>query len=328
MKQTRIFLLGVILLQLTIIIYLATTIHYKNRNVLGTMQVYEIDKDAVFINTNSEFKNFYEPLPNTTQKINKSWLPTPVENTINEDTLNERFDYSLEKPKEVFRIITLGDSQTFGMFVNTKDNYPEQLEDILNSQLHCKNIEKFEVINLGVWGYDTQYEIERYKLRGQKYNPDLVIWFVKNNNFDRIIEKMIPNIKKYSKEYEKQNDDKELPLGGPNPLWEKAEEQLKENMNGKKLLQFQTKILYRMNNFYTGKLFIFIDPFLLDTYKKAVKDFSLSRDNMYFYDKIPDIWSEKKLLPDGHPSKEGYSILANNLAHQLLEKKIITCEQD
>ena len=58
----------------------------------------------------------------------------------------------IKKNKDTFRIITLGDSFTFGMYINTKDNWTELLEDKLNSDMGCKNISMFEVINLGVGG--------------------------------------------------------------------------------------------------------------------------------------------------------------------------------
>jgi hypothetical protein len=43
--------------------------------------------------------------------------------TLNNEGFNERFDYSVKKPKDVFRILVIGDGNAFGFLVNTQDNW-------------------------------------------------------------------------------------------------------------------------------------------------------------------------------------------------------------
>ena len=72
--------------------------------------------------------------------------------------------------------MTLGDSFTFGVYVNTEDNWTELLEDKLNSIKNiCPNTDHFEVINLGVGGYDIEYAAKRYINRGKVYNPNIIL---------------------------------------------------------------------------------------------------------------------------------------------------------
>jgi hypothetical protein len=98
--------------------------------------------------------------------------------------LYETYNYSIEKSDNIYRIISLGDSFTQAIWVNTSDNYSELLEDLLNSNLkNCKNYQKFEVINLAHAGYDILYSKIRFENRGLKYKPDLVIWILKNDDF-------------------------------------------------------------------------------------------------------------------------------------------------
>jgi hypothetical protein len=137
-----------------------------------------IDKENVILQEEPDFK-YYWKFESNTEIIDKpEWLPYKVKYTINADGLNERFDYSIEKPDNTFRILTLGDSFTFGLFVDTKDNWTELLEDKLNNELrNTCNYKKFEVINLGLSGFDIAYISKRYEDIGAKYKPDLIIFF-------------------------------------------------------------------------------------------------------------------------------------------------------
>lgn len=81
-------------------------------------------------------------------------------------------EFSLEKPKDAFRIICLGNSNTFGWKQSEQDAYPLQLQQLFDQNLPGQ---KIEVINAGITGYSSyqgkiflQREILRLK-------PDLVM---------------------------------------------------------------------------------------------------------------------------------------------------------
>ena len=83
----------------------------------------------------------------------------------------------VEKPKNVYRVLVLGDSYTFGSRVNDEETFPFLIEKFLNdSPLLNKRI---EVINGGHGAYSTREEYEYLLERGIKLNPDMVIvaWF-------------------------------------------------------------------------------------------------------------------------------------------------------
>lgn len=127
---------------------------------------------------------YYEPIAfHHMYQEPKTWMKEPIIYTINGDTLNERYDYTIQKPSNTFRIVTLGDSFTFGMYVNTYQNWPEQLEDMVN-RLDLGEPKRNEVINLGVPGYDIEFEVARFMDRGEKYSPDLLIWHLISNDFN------------------------------------------------------------------------------------------------------------------------------------------------
>ena len=171
-RRSRKFLLITISVSLNLLIFfLAVKIaenylflrHEKDKKI----SVVKLNSISLFNSGDSKLEYFFEPNPNNSEDY-----------STNQDLLNERFNYATEKGQSTFRIIAIGDSHTYGLYVETRKNYPELLENMLNDQVICGLYSKFEVINLGVPGYDLSYSYERFRRRGVKYKPDLVIWFV------------------------------------------------------------------------------------------------------------------------------------------------------
>ncbi len=94
---------------------------------------------------------------------------------INSKGLRNR-ETPYEKPADVYRILALGDSWTFGFRMNEPDAYPRQLERLLNERAAQRgDPRRFEVINAGVIGYSTDQEAAWLRVEGWKYQPDLVL---------------------------------------------------------------------------------------------------------------------------------------------------------
>lgn len=92
------------------------------------------------------------------------------------------YEYPVAKPKQTIRILALGDSTTVGSGVpDMKDTYPKVLERLLNGR--ARGV-RFEVLNMGVAGYDTLKEVELLRVRGLKYGPDLALIVFCINDFD------------------------------------------------------------------------------------------------------------------------------------------------
>jgi lysophospholipase L1-like esterase len=83
-------------------------------------------------------------------------------------------EVQIPKPENVFRILVLGDSMTFGLGVMEEEAFPAVLEDMLNGGEKAKGVQ-YEIVNAGVPGYGTAQELLQYQLHGPKLNPDLVI---------------------------------------------------------------------------------------------------------------------------------------------------------
>lgn len=95
-------------------------------------------------------------------------------------------EHKIQKEKNTYRIMVVGDSFTFGMGVNLEDTYAKQLERLLTS-----TDRPVEVINCGVVGYVMWQNVETLKQKVLQYRPDLVVLGVFLND----IRKSIPPYK-------------------------------------------------------------------------------------------------------------------------------------
>jgi lysophospholipase L1-like esterase len=86
-------------------------------------------------------------------------------------------EFDAEKPKDVYRIFSIGDSCTFG---NMNVVYPGLLHTRLNAEGKGR---KFEVINAGVEGYHSGFALARLKEDVLQYHPDLVTIYIGWNDF-------------------------------------------------------------------------------------------------------------------------------------------------
>jgi GDSL-like Lipase/Acylhydrolase family len=96
-----------------------------------------------------------------------------VDVKINSQGLRD-YEYALQKPAGVYRIMLLGDSTTLGWGVPVNETAAKTLERELNAE-HLAGDPRFEVINTGVGNYDTVQEVTYYDTEGRAFAPDLVV---------------------------------------------------------------------------------------------------------------------------------------------------------
>jgi len=322
-------ILVLVSIQFCIIIVLVFIIYKKNISEIKRVNVNPIKKESLVFAPTENLKYFYEPHPEEEVNTNSPYSQG-VLYTINSDFLNERFEYTVEKPKNTYRIITLGDSFTFGLFVNTPDNWTERLEDLLNQKLKCNNIKKFEVINLSVHGYDFAYSLERFKKRGLKYNPDLVLWMLVD--FHRINEKLRPLIDYYLTKFkengqlDKANANKDYYL-----VWRTAVQQLSNEMSEEQIYGYQTEVFKQFFNIWRRKSLLIPvwgnNKKSIDLIKEVVKN-QKQKNLINIFENLTNLRENNKVFPnDSHPTKKGHQIIANEIFKYLLDNKLIPCKQ-
>ncbi|MDP8216958.1 MAG: hypothetical protein P9L98_06580 [Candidatus Kaelpia imicola] len=78
-----------------------------------------------------------------------------------------------EKKKDEIRIISIGDSTTYGNWVTYKESYPYLLEQLLKKKYSNKSI---KVLNAGLPGGSSRQIKRFFQLYLIDYQPDIVIW--------------------------------------------------------------------------------------------------------------------------------------------------------
>lgn len=317
----------IVFIELSTIVAIGLNIYKKriSRNVLGASSYSVLSKNDIIASPSANLKYYYEYQPDIVSQDTSEWLYGKVSYTINKDTFNDLNNYSVEKPSDVFRIITLGDSFTFGQGVNTRDNWTERLENELNNKTQCNSNKKFEVINLGMPGYGVDYISNRYKLRGEKYNPDIIIWLESGADFDRVYELLGSYIKKYSESMTEQEKVTEQNKGNYYPVWQKANEDLYKNYSYSDLSKMVGEF---WKNFLSdrGDKPVLISTFsdISDDKKTQLKEWIDDQKGISFYDSIPLVDSSKLKLKDGHPNVKGHQIIADSL-FEYIKNNLISC---
>ena len=71
-----------------------------------------------------------------------------------------------------YKILCLGDSFTFGIGASEGENYPRQLERLLNSKIKNR---RFTVVNRGIGGHNTSQILNDFPAWEDEIKPDLVV---------------------------------------------------------------------------------------------------------------------------------------------------------
>ena len=103
--------------------------------------------------------------------------------TINAHGLRDA-EIPYTKPPGEKRVLVLGDSVTFGWGVSQGEAFSDQMEPLLRAQTGTR----WQVINAGVNGYNTEQEAAWLRRDGMRYSPDYVLLIYVSNDVDAVID--------------------------------------------------------------------------------------------------------------------------------------------
>ncbi len=109
-----------------------------------------------------------------------SLKPNSITDGISINSLGLRSPEIQPKRKNEFRILSLGESTTFGFKVSDSETYSAQLENILSKKFPKK---KIMVINAGLSAYSSTQSVKYLKMRGIKLEPDMILFYHEANDY-------------------------------------------------------------------------------------------------------------------------------------------------
>lgn len=331
--KSRKFLSILVLFQIITILFLLNKL--KDKINSHNTDVVTIKKENIVLNSKNPNTSCYEFVASKDINPTESWLTRKITYSINLDGLNEDDNYLIQKQRNVFRIVTLGDSFTFGQYVNTKENWTELLEKKLNIYLAklTSSCNKIEIINLGVPGYDIDCAAERYKSKGLKYNPDLILWYIKSDDLQQIRKLSSPLRDDYILSLKKDQQYDQLIATGTITLnsqvvdiWNRFVK--KNNINS---VDYQINILQAFAQTYKTKTTLFNFNNFNSLEKRKIKDIvSKNSDYFSFFDNgnqhnfnSPNYTN----LPyDSHFNSNGNVVVADDLFNYLIKNISIQCK--
>jgi hypothetical protein len=267
-------------------------------------------------------KYYYESAPDIviSNPPNISYKYVNIHNTAG---FNERYNYEEKKRLDNYRIVTLGDSFTYGLYVNTEDNWTEILENLLNKH-KCVSIKKFEVINLGNTGYDIRYAYERFLRQGKIYKPDLLLWLLNEEDFIQNNELLFPIKEKIKKQLMEEENYESLFKKHPYPEWGMAQTFILREYSKELLIEQATEKLFSLKDSFNGDVVYLVFPSLRLTYMNLLKKKVESNQHLFLFANLPDVPNVKDLhFPnDSHPNLLGHRMIAESIASYIIKNKV------
>lgn len=283
--------------------------------------VIPIDRTKILFPLADTVKHYYTYKPHETLMYEIPWFSETVTNRTNNDGLVDRFNYPVPKNPGVFRIIALGDSFTQGVMVETRQSYPEVLEDLFHRNEYETPV--IEVLNFGVGGYDVEYAMHRFRTQGMKYDPDMVLWLVQFNDFYLINEKMggvRPSFRdelaaRYGLTYSALSQD----------VYEKSlrlSEIYYRMSETRSVLDYQARKFWEIRTFFRGPIGLVYfeddDPMIVE----LLQSFRQMDPSIFLVELPPEV----PRFPDGHPDADGHAAIAehtyNGVIPRLAERGI------
>lgn len=284
----------------------------RTGHILGVADIADV-RHLPLVREPGILENYYSMGRNPDASDSPPWMNGGVVRySIQIGGVNRASPVAYEKNPGVFRLLAAGDSFTFGLYVNTADNYPSKLEASIASETHCPTVREYQVVNTGIPGYDIQFTIQHILDAGLAYDPDLIIWVIKRDDFERI-NQIVLGIEKSIRE-KRPNED-------PLTVINTAQDIFTKHYPPESILFKQEQYLEKLFTVFS-KPVVFVMPSDTPESMKNILYRVRDRHTNVYISSDWDFLPEHK-LPDGHPTAEEHTRLARVIfdfltAHRLL----------
>jgi hypothetical protein len=131
------------------------------------------------IEWHSDVRDGYMKFPPNSRRRTKITGDSVISISINADGFRGRAAWKRPKPPGVFRVVTLGESSTFGLTNPDDETYPALLETHLAERMGGR---KVEVLNMGIPHYRTNHIVAAARAELPALQPDVVTLYAGYNN--------------------------------------------------------------------------------------------------------------------------------------------------
>ncbi len=165
--------------------------------VLGEISMRMFFKDDIVLypryHSSGQYGNFIIRKNISNNNYNHSSVEGSWHFQTNSKGFRNTSNFNYEKPLNVLRILSIGDSHIFGYEVSQEETCSTQLEKLL-----ARDSMSVEVINMGVSGFGTSEELVLLENEGINYKPDYIILGFFRNDYDDNIRSNLFRLKKDS----------------------------------------------------------------------------------------------------------------------------------
>ena len=165
-----------------------------------------------------------------------------------------------------------------------------------------------------------QYSVERFKKRGLKYNPDLIIWFLKDDDLGQIQDLLIVEVDQLTKLGHKTFDETTRDW----VAYRMATENITKKYSEERILQMQKENILSIRKYYTGKI-LFLTHIQIQKYLSLVKDMIEEDKNISLLE-LSGLNNDELKYIDSHLNEKGNEFLAEKVFSFFKTQKIIPCE--
>ncbi len=202
-----------------------------------------------------------------------------------------------------YRILTYGDSETYGWSIDVNDSWQRQMEKIDTN---------IEVLNFGIPGYNVVNIADHMKYTAPDYHPDMLIYFFNKNDFYQAF-KFNPTL---SRSY--------AYLAIRMIIYRMSKEKRKAWRNspdGSKFVQTHIDRMVELSKQYNAPLYILV------MHWKYSKPITLVADEQSDSIKVLNIEDtvDKFEKVDAHLTKSAHTALAKYICEQISQGKINQC---
>ncbi len=153
---------------------------YKRELAQWNQKEREIDSVGRHNNAKGGYHKFF---PNEAKYIKDIDTGEIIPVTINSFGIRGK-EYTVAKPDDVIRVLTLGASSTFGYYNRDDETYPYMLEQRLNEA--CSGPKRFEVINFAIPDARADAIREMFVTEGLALDPDVITFYEGRNDSHQI----------------------------------------------------------------------------------------------------------------------------------------------